>query len=79
MMKKLFVLLFAALALITLQAQSFQLSGSDDERQALYGALDQVAKSVKAASVFKNHTVAILPIEHDDNGLIVGRLKNILT
>ena len=78
-MKKLFVLFFAALALLTLRAQSFQFSGGDDERQALYGALDQVAKSVKASSAFKNHTVTILPIDNDDNGLIAGRLKNILT
>ena len=50
----------------------------DDVRQALYGAIDQSETALKAAP-FGKKTVAILPIPGDSSGLIVGRLKNILT
>jgi len=72
-MKKILSLLFLS-AVIGIFAQALP----DDVRQTLYGAIDQSESALKSAP-FGNKTVAILPIPGDDSGLIVGRLKNILT
>ena len=73
-MKKILVLFFLSAAMCIFAQQGLP----DDVRQALYGAIDQSETALKAAP-FGNKTVAILPIPGDASGLVVGRLKNILT
>ena len=76
-------LLFALLAVVCRASADSNISASDgfagdSEREAIYGALKNAESALKFAP-FKNKTIAILPIPNDKNGLLTGRLKNILT
>ncbi len=58
--------------------QSTDSSNADDFRQALYGAIENSRDSLKQAP-FGNKTIAILPFAQDSNGIIAGKMKNLLT
>ena len=74
-MKKIVALFMLAIAVFSAAANNRILT-DDDARQALYGALDNAAESLKTAP-FGKKTIAILPLK-TGNSVLIGRLKNML-
>lgn len=74
-MKKIITLLVSVFTVFAVAANENRFLANDDARQALYGALDNAAESLKSAP-FGKKAIAILPLKN--NSLLVGRLKNLL-
>ena len=75
-MKKIITLIVSVIAVFAAAANDVRFLADDDARQALYGAVDKAAESLKTAP-FGKKPVAILPLK-TGHSVLAGRLKNML-
>ena len=75
-MKKIITLLVSVFAVFATVANDARFIANDNARQALYGALNNAAESLKTAPFGKN-PIAVLPLKAG-NAVLIGRLKNML-
>lgn len=76
-MKHTFLFAFAALAALSVRAQS--LAYDETYRQAVQGALDEARVALAASALPADEPIAILPVADDEDGWILGSLKIALT